>query len=109
MFNPLPKILPVAAAAAMSFIVLGAATQPVQAARGPDYRLTAQTAQSGKFVAADTLWACGADGCTAAKSTSRPSTVCASAARQIGTIASFTFRDEMFDAEALAKCNAKAR
>jgi len=110
MFNPLPKIIPVAAAAAMSFFVLSATVQPVQAARGADYRLTTQQAPaSTTFVASDTLWSCGDNGCTAAKSTSRPTMVCASAARKVGALSSFTFREQAFDADALAKCNANAR
>ena len=109
MFNPLPKIIPVAAAAAMSFFVLGATVQPVQAARSADYRLTTQAPASGTFVASDTLWVCGDTGCTAATSTSRPAMVCSSAARKIGALSSFTFREQAFDADALAKCNAKAR
>ena len=105
---PLPRIIPLAAAAVMTMVSLGVTVQPVYAANGPDYRLTAAAPAQGTRVANETLWRCGDDGCRAAKATSRPAVVCAQAAREFGKLESFVFRGEAFDATALEKCNARA-
>jgi hypothetical protein len=106
----MPRILPMLASIAMSFVMLSAASSPAMAAQtGPDFRLTAATPVSGTQIAGETLWRCGDSGCTAASATSRPAIVCAKAARSLGKLESFTFRDSSFDVDALAKCNAKAK
>jgi hypothetical protein len=104
------RFLPILASIAMSAVMLGAAASPVAAApTGPDYRLTAAAPVSGTQISGETLWRCGDSGCTAASATSRPAIVCAKAARSLGKLESFSFRDSSFDADALAKCNAKAK
>ena len=106
----MPRILPIFASIAMSVIMLGAASSPTLAAQaGPDYRLTAATPVLGTQISGDTLWRCNTSGCTAASATSRPAIVCVKAARSLGKLESFSFRDANFGAEALAKCNEKAR
>ena len=105
----LPRILPMAAAAAMSFFMLSATVQPVYAAGGPDYRLTTKAETKGRYVAANTLWSCTGGGCSAQSSTSRPAVVCAQIVREVGALESFSFKGEAFGDEALAKCNARAR
>lgn len=105
----LPKILPLMAAAAMSLVTLSATVQPVYAAAGPDYRLTAAKPLSGTQVAADVLWRCDSTGCTTARANGRPAIVCAQVAREFGRLDSFSYRDAAFDAAALEKCNSKAR
>jgi hypothetical protein len=106
----MPRILPIFASIAMSALMLGAASSPTMAAQnGPEYRLTVVTPVSGTQISGETLWRCSDSGCTAAAATSRPAIVCARAARSLGKLDSFSFRDNSFDAEALAKCNEKAR
>ena len=106
----MPRILPIFASIAMSAVMLAAAASPSMAAQtGPDFRLTAASPVSGTQISGDTLWRCNASGCTAATAASRPAIVCAKAARSLGKLESFSFRDSSFDAEALAKCNEKAK
>jgi uncharacterized low-complexity protein len=110
MANILSRIAPVATAALLSVVLLGATTNAAFANRGaPDYRLTPETSLTGSKIARDTLWRCGEAGCTAAKATSRPEIVCVHAVREMGKVTSFSFRGTEFSAEALAACNAKAR
>lgn len=107
----MPRFLPVIASIAMSLLMLGAAATPAFAASGPDYRLSLASAPAvaQNRVAGDVLWRCGPDGCMAASATSRPAIVCARAAKEFGQVTSFAFRGEALDADALAKCNAKAK
>lgn len=106
----LPRLAPALAAVAVSAALFGATTTSAFASRGgPDYRLVPSEAQSGNKVARDVLWRCGDAGCTASNATSRPEIVCAHAVRELGQLTSFSFRGEAFDADTLAKCNAKAR
>jgi hypothetical protein len=106
----MPRFLPILASIAMSAFMLGAASSPVYAAQSsPEYRLTSAKPASGLQISGETLWRCSDSGCTAATATSRPAVVCAKAARSLGKLESFSFRDSAFDADALAKCNAKAK
>jgi hypothetical protein len=106
----MPRILPIFASIAMSALMLGAASSPTMAAQNkPEYRLTAATPASGTQISGDTVWRCNTSGCTAAAATSRPAIVCAKAARSLGKLESFSFREASFDAESLAKCNEKAK
>ena len=103
-------ILPMIASIAMTVVTIGVSVSPAYANRGaPDYRLTLEQAASGTKVARETLWRCGTEGCTASSGTSRPEITCAHAVREVGKVTSFSFKGEAFDADALAKCNAKAR
>lgn len=97
------RLLPVLAAAAATFFVA-----PAAFAAGYSAMPTTSVAES--FVAKDVLFKCGADGCVAAKaSNSRPAIVCAAVVREIGAVSSFTAAGTPFDADALARCNARAK
>ena len=61
-----------------------------------------------KLVLRDTVWTCGGDGCVAARTNSRPATVCALLARQVGALRSFSAGGKALPADQLAKCNARA-
>lgn len=65
---------------------------------------------AGKTVARNMVWTCDGARCVAQQegSTSRPAIICAVAVKELGPLSSFTVGDEAFDADALAKCNAKA-
>ncbi len=76
------------------------------------FRLTPETslAKQGVIVIRDIAWKCTATGCvTSMKSISRPAIVCAATVREIGPVATFTAGTEAFDADALAKCNKRAK
>lgn len=79
-------------------------------AAAPTYRAVPAAAVAVETVIADgVLWRCGAQGCLATNATSRPAIVCAQAARKVGKLESFLVGTQPFDAEALAKCNTKAK
>jgi hypothetical protein len=79
-------------------------------AQSPTYRAVPATAVAQASVIADgVLWRCGSEGCLATNATSRPAIVCAQAVRKVGKLESFSVGTQAFDAEALAKCNAKAK
>jgi hypothetical protein len=98
------------AALATSSLLFAASATPAFAG-APAYRLAPVAAMSAAntVVVRDVLWKCGDAGCTAASATSRPAIVCATAARKIGKIASFTANGKDFSAEELAECNKKAK
>jgi hypothetical protein len=92
-------------------MVLGATVGPAGAATSPGYRLVPAVAVSAAktVIVNDTLWKCTPDGCIAGQATSRPAVVCAQAARNVGKLTSFSALGKEFDADALAKCNEKAK
>ena len=103
-------ILPMIASLAMTAVTIGISLSPAYANRGaPDYRMTLEQSVTGSKVARETLWRCGTDGCSASNAASRPEITCAHAVREVGKVTSFSFKGAAFDADALAKCNAKAR
>jgi hypothetical protein len=105
------KIFAAIASLATATMLIGGAATPVFASTGPAYRLVPVTAVTSNksVVVNETLWRCTTDGCVAAQSTSRPSIVCAQAARKVGKLESFTANGTAFSAEELAKCNEKAK
>ena len=89
---------------------MSVAVAPAFAGRGaPDYRVTTVDAVKGVKIANETLWRCANNICVADSAPSRPEIVCAKVAREIGKLDSFSFRGATFDADALAKCNTRAR
>ena len=80
-------------------------------AQAPAYQAVPATAMTAAttMIVSETLWQCGTAGCTTARASARPAIVCAQAARKIGRLASFTAGGTAFDADALAKCNARAK
>ena len=82
----------------------------VAQAQSPLYRAIPATAPTKASVIADgVMWRCGTEGCVATNATSRPAIVCVQAARQVGKLTSFSVGTAAFDADALAKCNTKAK
>ena len=82
----------------------------VAQAQSPMYRaVPAATPANASVIADGVMWRCGAEGCVATNATSRPAIVCAQAVRQVGKLTSFSVGAAPFDADALAKCNAKAK
>ena len=80
-------------------------------AAGPGYYAATPVAAPAarRLVVRDIAWQCGDAGCTAsAKGTSRPVIICQSLVKEIGPLASFRAGTDVFDAESLARCNARA-
>lgn len=100
------RFLPVAALAATTLLLAPASL--AQTARG--YSATPVAAPTkASLVTRSTLWKCADGVCTAAQATSRDAIVCELVAKEVGALSSFTAKGQAFDADALAKCNAKAR
>lgn len=99
-------------AAATSTLLIGATSTAAFAAPGAAYRLTpvAAVAAADTVVANDVLWKKVGENYVGTKpSGSRPAIVCAQAVKKIGKVEAFEANGQAFDAEALAKCNEKAR
>jgi len=96
------------AAAIASFMLLSATAATAQS-NTVFYAAKPVAESSAKLVVRDTLWKCGTNGCiSTTKGTSRPAFVCEALVKEVGAIASFRAGAQEFDAEALAKCNARA-
>ena len=102
------RILMVAAAAAAT-LALTPATGFAQGARGYYAATPAAAPSETSLITRNTLWKCGEGVCTAAKSNSRDAIVCELVAKEVGTLSAFRANGTEFDADALAKCNTKAR
>jgi hypothetical protein len=90
--------------------ILASALVGAPAVAAPLFQAQPETAPAAaKFALRDTLWQCGAEGCVAAKSDSRPAIVCSVLARKVGTLRSFSFKGRALSAEELGKCNARAK
>lgn len=102
------RFLMVAAAAAAT-LALTPASGFAQTARGY-YAATPATAPAkASMVTRSTVWKCGEGVCTASKSTSRDAIVCEVVVAEVGSLTAFSAGGKAFDADALAKCNKRAR
>jgi len=103
------RFLTVAAAAAAT-LALTPTAGFAQTARGYYVATTATAPAKDSLVTRTTVWHCGDGVCTANKAASaRDAIMCELVAQQVGTLTAFTANGTTFDAEALGKCNAKAR
>ena len=64
---------------------------------------------SGRIVARDINWACGADACQGVTQESRPSVLCQALAKKVGKVESFLVDGRAFSETELAKCNASLK
>ncbi|RYD59589.1 MAG: hypothetical protein EOP60_02070 [Sphingomonadales bacterium] len=98
----------VAAAAAATL-----ALTPAVGAQGPSrgyYSATPASAPSKtSLVTRSTVWKCGEGVCVAPKANARDNIMCELVVREVGALTAFRANGGDFDADALAKCNAKAR
>jgi hypothetical protein len=91
------------AAASLSFA-------PAMAAQGAYYQATLATAPAkSAVVTRDTLWRCAGTTCTAPRSGTRDAILCELVAQSAGQLTGFTVAGAAYDADRLAKCNAKAK
>ena len=90
--------------------ILASALFAAPALAAPQFAAQPNTAPATtKFVVKDTLWSCGEAGCAASSSNSRPAVVCASLAKAVGALASFSVKGQALSADELGKCNARAK
>jgi hypothetical protein len=90
-----------------SFTLLGGTAF---AAAGGQYRAEpASPPAASRLIVKDIVWRCGAAGCVAPRSNSRPAIDCSALAHEVGALRSFTVEGEAIDPAALEKCNARAR
>ena len=73
--------------------------------------LQSPLASKSRVVAGGALWACEGTSCVATSAVERTISVasCRELAKAVGALSAFGNGDKVFDAEALAKCNAAAR
>lgn len=64
---------------------------------------------SGRFIARDISWACGADACQGATDESRPVVLCQSLAKRAGRVDSFLVNGRAFTRAELDQCNGAAK
>lgn len=104
----MPRFAPLSAAAIASFMLLSATVATAQP-NPAFYAANPVAAGASKLVVRDTLWKCDTNGCfSTTKGNSRPAFVCEALVKKVGEVASFRAGEQEFDAEALAKCNARA-
>ena len=92
------------AAALTAFAVAPALAQSPYYAASPSGEI-----KKASIITRNTLWKCSEGTCTAAKSNDRPSVMCELVVQRVGALQSFSAGGTAFDAEALARCNARAR
>jgi hypothetical protein len=83
-----------------------AASVPAAAAH---YSAKLTAPASGRIVARDINWACGAGACQGATDESRPAVLCEALAKRAGKRDSFTVDGRTFSSAQLDKCNAAAK
>ena len=96
----------------LSFAMASAAlTTPVFAADTAAYYVATPVAAPARttFIADGTVWKWNETAFTASKGSQREAIVCETIARRAGKLSAFTAAGQPFDADALAKCNARAK
>lgn len=103
------RIVSFAAAIATSVMLLSATAGNAQPTGGY-YNATPIAAPSkASVITSGTLWKCADGVCSAKKSTQRDTIMCQLVVQRVGELSAFTAGEAAFDADALAKCNARAR
>jgi hypothetical protein len=87
-------------------LALGIASVPAAAAT---YSATLASPASGRLIARDIVWSCGAAACQGATDESRPAVLCQSLAKRAGRVESFLVDGRAFTPSELERCNASAR
>src|SRR5437660_8948595 len=90
----------------LTLSVLAFAAAPAMAST---YSAKLTTPTTGRFIARDIVWTCGADACQGATQESRPAVLCESLTKYAGRIDSFIADGRAFTATELDKCNAAAK
>lgn len=97
------------AAALFSSVMLLSATAGYAQPSG--YYVATATAAPTKstLITSGTLWKCAGDVCVANKAPLRDNIMCQMVVQRVGALSAFTAGSATFDADALAKCNARAK
>jgi hypothetical protein len=103
------RTLAIVAAFAASALSLGVSVQPAYAQAPVVRAVTVAQIAPKSIVAGETLWNCGAEGCTTRALTSRPAVACAQVTKQVGAVSSFSVGGAALSSDELTKCNAKAK
>lgn len=99
------RALALSAAALAAFATPSTATQ----ARSFYVATLAEAPSATTLVTRNTVWKCVDKVCTAPRSGTRDQVMCELFVREAGTLTAFTVNGGALDAEALAKCNTRAR
>ncbi|WP_431468960.1 CC_3452 family protein [Sphingosinithalassobacter sp. LHW66-3] len=102
------SVISVAAAVAASLAMLPAVAS-AQSANGYYSATPVSAPANDSLVTRNVIWRCGGGTCVAAKGTARDAIMCQLLAREVGVLTEFKVEGEAFDAEALERCNARAR
>ena len=78
-------------------------------AAAASYSATLASPTSGRLIARDITWNCGAAACQGATDESRPVVLCQSLAKHAGRIESFLVNGRAFSPSELERCNASAK
>src|SRR3954462_13860880 len=78
-------------------------------ASAANYSATLSVPATGRLVANDIVWSCGAAACQGATNESRPVVLCQSLAKRAGRVDSFLVDGRALAAAELDKCNASAK
>jgi hypothetical protein len=96
-------------AATAASLLVAAAPVSAQAPNGYYVATPATAPDSANLVTRTTVWKCADGVCAAPKAPQRDAIMCELVVREVGQLTSFTANGTAFDAEALAKCNTRAR
>lgn len=78
-------------------------------AAAANYSATLSAPATGRFIARDITWNCGAAACLGATEESRPVVLCQSLAKQAGRVESFVVDGRPLPPSELERCNASAK
>ena len=78
-------------------------------AAAANYSATLLTPSTGKFIARDITWNCGAAACQGATAESRPLVLCQSLAKHAGKVETFLVDGRAFTPAEFDRCNASAK
>jgi hypothetical protein len=78
-------------------------------AAAASYSATLASPATGRVVARDTNWACGAAGCQVSTVESRPAVLCQALVKKAGKVEAFLVDGRAFGEADLAKCNASVK
>lgn len=94
---------------ALAVTTLFGATAAGAAASDTYVAVPATASTKASFITRSTVWRARDGGFVAGQAPERPAVLCELVAREVGTLASFSVAGTAYDAEQLAKCNAKAK
>jgi hypothetical protein len=103
------RSLPSSVLALVALASLAGTAMPAAAAANQYRAELAAPAAPQRVIVRDVVWSCAGDSCVAQQTTSRPATDCSALAGHVGALKSFSVAGQALAADALEKCNARAR